>query len=205
MPERGPRLRHIRRFGTPLPGLSRKEPDWKQYPPGQHGQGGQRRKKQSEYGRQLMEKQKLRLNYGVSERQLRNYLARALHAPGVTGESLLALLERRLDNVVFRLGIAPTIPSARQLVGHGHVRVNGKKVDRSGYLVEVGDVVTVSDKARDNPGVIDSVQRGPQVRLPGFLALDPSDKFTGRVVTTPSRPDVPLVVDEAAVVEFYAR
>ena len=206
MPERGPRLREIRRFGTPLPGLTRKEPDWKSYPPGQHGpSGGQRRKKQSEYGRQLLEKQKLRLNYGVSERQLRNYLARALHQPGVTGENLLALLERRLDNVVFRLGIAATIPAARQLVSHGHLRVNGRRVDRPAYLVEVGDVISVSDRARSIPGVVESVERGPQVRLPGYLAVDPSDRFTGRVVTTPSRPDVPLIVDEAAVVEFYAR
>ena len=206
MPERGPRLRQIRRFGTPLPGLTRKEPDWKAYPPGQHGQGGGgRRKKQSEYGRQLLEKQKLRLNYGVSERQLRNYLARALRQGGVTGEALLSLLERRLDNVAFRMGLAPTIPSARQLVVHGHLRVNGRRLDKPGYLVEVGDVVTVSDRARSNVGVVDSVERGPQVRLPGYLALDPTDRFTGRVVTTPTRADVPLVVDEAAVVEFYAR
>jgi small subunit ribosomal protein S4 len=206
MPERGPRVREIRRFGTPLPGLTRKEPDWKTYPPGQHGQNaGRGRKKQSEYGRQLLEKQKLRLNYGVSERQMRSYLAKALREPGVTGESLLAILERRLDNVVFRMGLAATIPAARQLVAHGHVRVNGRRVDRAGALVSVGDVITVSERARSFPGVVDQVQRGPEVKLPGYLAVDPSDKFTARVVTTPSRADVPLIVDEAAVVEFYAR
>ena len=209
MPERGPRLRHVRRLGTPLPGLTRKEPDWKQYPPGQHGPtgggGGRRRNKQSEYGRQLLEKQKLRLNYGVSERQLRNYYAQASRQGGVTGEALLAILERRLDNVVFRLGFAPTIPAARQLVAHGHIRVNRRRVDRAGFIVNPGDVVSVSDRARTVVGVQDSVERGPQVRLPGYLAIDPSDKYTGRVVTTPSRADVPLVVDEAAVVEFYAR
>ncbi|HEX8695131.1 MAG TPA: 30S ribosomal protein S4 [Longimicrobium sp.] len=210
MPERTPRVRQIRRFGTPLPGLTRKEPDWKTYPPGQHGPAGARgggggRRKRSEYGRQLLEKQKLRLNYGVSERQLRNYLARALRESGVTGEQLLSVLERRLDNVVFRMGLAATIPAARQLVAHGHVRVNGRRVDRPGYLVEVGDVVGVSDKARNIPGVIDQVQRGPEVRLPGYLAMDPTDKFTARVVTLPTRADVPLIVDEAAVVEFYAR
>ena len=132
--KRGPRLKAIRRLGTPLPGLTRKTADKKPYPPGQHGQGGAPggrggRRKQSEYGRQLLEKQKLRLNYGVSERQLRNYMAQATRQGGKTGEALLALLERRLDNVVFRLGLAPTIPAARQLVGHGHVRVDGKRVD----------------------------------------------------------------------------
>ena len=210
MPERRPRLRQIRRFGTPLPGLTRKEPDWKTYPPGQHGPSGTRggrggARKRSEYGRQLMEKQKLRLNYGVSERQMRNYLAKALGEHGVTGEALLSILERRLDNVVFRVGLAATIPSARQLVAHGHVRVNGRRVDRPGYLVEVGDVITVSGKARNIPNVVDQVQRGPEVKLPGYLAVDPSDKFTARVVTLPTRADVPLIVDEAAVVEFYAR
>lgn len=209
MPERAPRVRQLRRFGTPLPGLTRKEVDWKSYPPGQHGPGGAGgrggRRKESEYGRQLKEKQKIRLNYGVSERQMRNYLARAVRQGGITGEQLLSLLERRLDNVVFRMGLAATIPAARQLVAHGHVRINGRRVDRPGALVEVGDVIAASSRAREFVGVQDQVQRGPEVRLPGYLAVDPTDKFTARVVTLPARADVPLVVDEAAVVEFYAR
>ena len=208
MPERGPRVRQIRRLGTPLPGLTRKEPDWKTYPPGQHGPtggGGRGRRKTSEYARQLLEKQKLRLNYGVSERQMRNYLAKAVRMSGQTGQNLLSVLESRLDNVVFRLGFTPTIPAARQLVAHGHVRVNGRRVDRAGFLVEPGMTISVSPRGRNIPGVIDAVQRGPEVKLPGYLALDPSDKYTGRVVTTPAREDVPLIVDEAAVVEFYAR
>lgn len=204
MPERGPRLREIRRLGTPLPGLTRKSPDWKQYPPGQHGPTGGRRRK-SEYARQLVEKQKLRLNYGVSERQLRNYLAQALRASGQTGQELLSILERRLDNVVFRLGFAPTIPAARQLVAHGHIRVNGRRVDRAGYLTTPGETISISERGRRIPGVVDAVERGPEVRRPGYLAVDPSDRFTGRVVTTPAREDVPLIVDEAAIVEFYAR
>lgn len=206
--KRGPRLKAIRRLGTPLPGLTRKTSDKKPYPPGQHGPtggGGRGRRKVSEYGRQLQEKQKLRLNYGVSERQLRNYMAAAVRQGGKTGEALLTLLERRLDNVVFRLGLAPTIPSARQLVGHGHVRVNGRRVDKAGYLVAVGQQISVTDRARNMPEVKASVEHGPQVRLPGFLAVDPSDRYGGRMVTLPVRSDVPVIVDDAAVVEFYAR
>lgn len=204
MPPRKPRLKTIRRLGTPLPGLTRKEPDWKTYPPGQHGPTG-RRRKASTYKTRLEEKQKVRYNYGVSERQLRRYFDRALKEQGPTGENLLALLERRLDNVVFRLGLAPTIPAARQLVSHGHVRVNGRRLNRGSYLVEVGDTITVSDKARNNPAVMEAVKRGPEIRLPSFLALDPNDPFTGRVIGKPMRNDVSLQVDEAAIVEFYAR
>ena len=206
--KRGPRLKAIRRLGTPLPGLTRKDAGKKPYPPGQHGPtggGGRGRRKQSEYGRQLLEKQKLRLNYGVSERQLRNYMAMAERQGGKTGEALLTLLERRLDNVVFRLGLAPTIPSARQLVAHGHVRVDGRRVDRPAFLVNVGHHVTMSDRGRAMADVASSVENGPQVRLPGYLAIDPADRFGGRMISLPMRADIPLVVDDAAVVEFYAR
>lgn len=204
MPQRGPRLKRIRRLGTPLPGLTRKAPEWKTYPPGQHGPDPKRRRA-SDYRTRLDEKQKLRWNYGVSERQLRTYFDAAARSGGVTGEALLALLERRLDNVVFRLGFAPTIPAARQLVAHGHIRVNGGRVDRAGFLVRVGDGVSVSPRARTIGDVMQAVERGPEVKLPGYLALDPADRFQGRVVATPMRADVPLVVDEAAIVEFYAR
>ena len=204
MPPRKPRLKTLRRLGTALPGLTRKQPEWKTYPPGQHGPAGKRRKA-STYKARLEEKQKLRYNYGVSERQLRRYFEQAAKEPGPTGENLLAQLERRLDNVVFRLGITPTIPAARQLVSHGHVRVNGRRLDRASYQVNVGDTITVSDKARKNAAVISAVERGPEIRLPSYLAIDPTDKFSGRVVGPPSRPDVSLNVDEAAIVEFYAR
>jgi small subunit ribosomal protein S4 len=204
MPPRKPRLKVIRRLGTALPGLTRKQPEWKTYPPGQHGPGGKRRKA-STYRTRLEEKQKLRWNYGISERQLRRYFEAASKEAGPTGENLLAFLERRLDNVVFRLGITPTIPAARQLVAHGHIRVNGKRLDRTSYLVQIGDTITVSDKARNNPAVMQAVKRGPELRLPSFLALDPNDPFVGRVIGRPARPDVSLIVDEAAIVEFYAR
>ena len=204
MPHRGARLKVIRRLGVQLPGLTRKSGERRPQPPGQHGHASGRRKK-SAYRKQLEEKQKIRFNYGVTETQLRRYLQSALRQPGVTGDALLAYLERRLDNVVFRLGLTPTIPAARQLVVHGHIRVNGKKVDRPSYLVKSGDTVTVSPRARENPAVVDSVTRGPQVRLPQYLAQDPADQYTGRVIATPIRGDVPFVVDVASVVEFYAR
>ena len=125
--------------------------------------------------------------------------------PGVTGHNLLALLERRLDNVVFRLGFAPTIPAARQLVSHGHILVDGRRVDIASFLVESGMTVAVGPKAREGVSVLAAVERGPQLRLPGYLALDPDDKFTGRVIGSPMRFDIPFVVDEAAIVEHYAR
>lgn len=204
MPQRRPRLKIVRRLGTPLPGLTRKDAERRPYPPGPAGPRRGRRRT-SDYRRRLEEKQKLRFHYGVTERQLQRYFARAVRSPGVTGEVLLALLERRLDNVAFRLGFAPTIRAARQLVGHGHIRVNGRRVNRPGLLVEVGDEVAVDPRARTIPDVLAAVDRGPEVRVPGYLALDPDDPFVGRVVDHPTREDVPFIVDETAIVEFYAR
>ena len=205
MPKSRPRLKIIRRFGVQLPGLTRKSADKKPDPPGQHGQAKTGRRKTSEFRRLLEEKQKVRFNYGVSEGQLRRYLALARKLPGRTGDNLLGILERRLDNIVFRMGFAPTIPAARQLVSHGNVRVNGKKVDRPSYLTESGDSVSVAPKARERAQLIENVERGPQLRLPSYIALDPSDKFAGRVIGTPMKSDVPFPVNGSALVEFYAR
>jgi small subunit ribosomal protein S4 len=207
MPVRGPRLKILRRFGVQLPGLTRKSAEDRPYPPGQHGAAkAGRRTKISEFRKLLEEKQKVRFNYGVSEAQLRRYVALARKLPGRTGDNVLAVLERRLDNVVFRLGFAPTIPAARQLVVHGHVRVNGKRLDRPGYLARSGDVVSLPPgKVRERPSVVEAVERGPQLRLPSYLALDPSDKYTGRVLQAPMRADVPFPVNEGSIVEFYAR
>jgi small subunit ribosomal protein S4 len=204
VPRRGPRLKIIRRLGTQLPGLTRKQADRKPHPPGQHGPTAGRRRK-SDFRRRLEEKQKVRFHYGVSETQLRRYFVAARGKPVATGEALLSMLERRLDNVAFRLGFAPTIIAARQLASHGHVLVNGRRVDRAGYLVDVGDTISLSQRAREIPTVAESVERGPQVKLPGYLALDPIDKFSGRVIDEPVRSDVPFIVDEPAIVEFYAR
>ena len=199
----GPRLKKIRRLGTPLPGLTRKECRTSARPAGANT--GSRSRRHSDYRRRLEEKQKVRWHYGVSEGQLRSAFARAARETGSTGENLLALLERRLDNVVFRLGFAPTIPAARQLVGHGHVRVNGERVDRSAYRVKAGAEISVSGRGRRIPDVAAAVEHGPEVRLPGYLALDPDDGFRGRVVGVLVRADVPFLVEETAIVEFYAR
>lgn len=206
MPRVGPRLRIVRRFGAQLPGLTRKDGQKRPFPPGQHGPASAgRRRKTSEYRRLLMEKQKVRFNYGVTERQLRNTLAAASRMPGRTGDNVLILLERRLDNIVFRLGFAPTIPAARQLVSHGHILVNGRRLDRPSARMRHGDTVAVAAKAREAPGVVAQVERGPEVRLPGWLALDMDDKFSGRVLGEPMASDVPFPVHANALVEYYAR
>jgi len=206
MPKSRPRLKIIRRFGIQLPGLTRKSAEKKPYPPGQHGQSTAKRRKTSEFRRLLEEKQKVRFNYGVSEGQLRRYMGIARKMVGKTGDNLLAVLERRLDNVVFRMGFAPTIPAARQLVSHGNVRVNGKRNDRPSYLTESGDEISLAPgRTRERVSIVEAVERGPQLRLPSYVAMDPSDKFAGRVIGTPMRNDVPFPVNGQSIVEFYAR
>ena len=200
-----PRLKIIRRLGVQLPGLTRKDPEARPYPPGQHGQSTNKRRKVSAFRRRLEEKQKIRFHYGVGERQLRRYMEKAGTMSGVKGHNLFSLLERRLDNVVFRLGLTPTIPAARQLVSHGHVRVDGERVDRPSFQVGSGQTITLSAKARTRPSIEEMIAHGPLVKLPGYLALDPSEPGSGRVIATPMRHDVPFIVDDAAVVEFYAR
>jgi small subunit ribosomal protein S4 len=198
MPVRTPRLKIVRRLGTPLPGLTRKAADRKPAPPGQHGATAGRRRR-SAFARALEEKQKLRFNHGVTEAQLRRYLDRARRMDGVTGDNLRIVLERRLDNVVFRLGLARTNPAARQLVSHGHVLVNGARVDRPGFEVTVGDLVSLvpAARARLQPG-------DGGLPLPGYLAVDDASG-AGRVVRLPGVGDLGLRVDAAMIVEFYAR
>jgi small subunit ribosomal protein S4 len=198
-----PRLKVLRRLGTPLPGLTRKEVKWEANPPGAHG--ANRHRRSSDFRLRLEEKQKVRWHYGISEGQMRSAFEQAARAQGATGENLLATLERRLDNVVFRLGFAATIPAARQLVVHGHVRVNGTRVDRAGYRVSPGEEISISERGRRIPDVVEAVEHGPEVRLPGYLALEPDVAFHGQVIGGPARTDVPFLVEESAIVEFYAR
>lgn len=202
MVRRAARLKSIKRLGTPLPGLTRKEGEPGAAP---GARKGRRPQQKSAYRKRLEEKQKVRLHYGITEGQLRRTFAEARRQRGVTGAVLLSLLERRLDNVVFRLGFAPTIPAARQLVGHGHVLVDGVRVDRPGQLVERGQAVAVAPRAREIPNVAESTGAGPQVQLPGYLARNENDPFSGTVIGDPQRGDVPFVVDDQAIVEFYAR
>ncbi len=195
----GPRLRIARRLGTDLPGLTRKLADRRPYPPGQHGKGRQRF---SEFKKQLYEKQKLRYNYGVGERQLRNLFVEAQASRDPAGLVLLRLLEQRFDNVVFRLGLAPTIPAARQLVVHRHMMIDGKIVDRPSYRVSPGQEITVKPKSRDMDIIEESVAV-PTLRLPGYLSFD-EGTLTGRMESLPSRKDVPVQVQENLVVEYYS-
>lgn len=203
MNRHGPRLRTLRRLGGVLPGLTRKISDRRPQPPGAHGTAPARRKR-SPYRIRLEEKQKIRANYGVSERQLRRAFAAARAMPGNPGGNLLGLLEARLDNAVFRLGLAPTIPAARQLVSHGHVTVNGATVDRPGKLVRRGEVVALAPRARTRAALVEAAGAPMRLRTPEWL--EPlADGFGGTVVGQPDRSAVPFPVDEALVVEFYAR
>jgi small subunit ribosomal protein S4 len=196
---RGPRLRIVRRLGE-LPGLSRKTPR-RAYPPGQHGQA---RKKRSEYAVRLEEKQKLRFNYGVSETQLLRYVRKARRAAGSTGQVLLQLLEMRLDNTIFRLGMAPTIPSARQLVNHGHVTVNGRVVDIASYQCRPGEVIGVRDTDRSRKLVEANLQFPGLAHLPSHLEFD-KNKMIGKVNGVVEREWIALQVNELLVVEYYSR
>jgi len=201
---RGPKLRIIRRLGE-LPGLTQK-PCNRNFPPGQHGPknklSGNQKAKESQYAVRLKEKQKLRFNYGVSERQLIKYVREARRRKGSTGEVLLQILETRLDNIVFRLGFAPTIAAARQLITHGHIRVNGKRTDIPSYLCQVNDTIAVHEASKNL--VKKSLERANQNQLPTHLELI-VDKLTGLVKGTVPRDTVGVSINELLVVEYYSR
>lgn len=196
---RGPRLRIVRRLG-PLPGLSRKDPK-RAYPPGQHGQA---RRKRSEYAIRLEEKQKLRFNYGISEKQLLRYVKKARRVTGSTGQVLLQLLEMRLDNTVFRLGMAPTIPAARQAVNHGHITVNGRVVDVASYNCRPGDLIGVRNREASREMIKANLQNPGLANVPNHLAFD-KEKLEGSVGGTIEREWVALQINELLVVEYYSR
>jgi small subunit ribosomal protein S4 len=171
------------------------------YAPGQHGQA---RKKLSEYGIQLREKQKARRFYGLTETQFRNTFEKAQRSRGVTGERLLQLLERRLDNVVYRAGLGGSRPEARQLVRHGHFLVNGRKVDIPSYLVRVGDRITVRERSRKSPKFQDLKEALKGRSIPEWLEVD-ADKLEATVVRLPERADIDTPVEEHLIVELYSR
>lgn len=198
----GPKDKISRRFGTPIFG-SNKTLEQKNYPPGMHGPKGSRRK-QSEYAVALAEKQKLRYQYGILERQFRRYFALAQRKRGVTGEILLQLLETRLDNVVFRLGFANSRSGSRQMVGHGHVKVNGRKVDISSYNVKPGDKVSVKDHARSKSLAARGLELTQIAPIPGWLELN-REELTGVVSRIPSRDEIAPIVNEQLIVELYSR
>ncbi|MFM7229167.1 MAG: 30S ribosomal protein S4 [Cyanobacteriota bacterium] len=196
---RGARLRVTRRLGD-LPGLTRKSAK-RSYPPGQHGQA---RRKRSEYAIRLEEKQKLRFNYGVSERQLVRYVKKARAMEGSTGTNLLKLLEGRLDNVCFRLGFGPTIPGARQLVNHGHVTVNGRVVDIASYQCRSGDVVAIRERKPSRKLAETNLEFPGLANIPPHLEFEKA-KMTARVTGGCEREWVALEINELLVVEYYSR
>ena len=174
------------------------------YPPGEHGQGG-RRTKVTGYGLQLREKQKARYYYGVLERQFRKYFHDAESHKGVTGEVLLQILETRLDNVVFRLGLAQSRSAARQLVRHRHLTVNERVVDIPSYPVKPGDVIAVREKSRTVPVIVQAADRAKsRSSTPDWLSLD-TEKLTGRVLQRPGRDGISLPIQEQLIVELYSK
>jgi len=173
----------------------------RQYPPGQHGQG---RHKATEYGLQLREKQKVRRVYGVLEKQFRLYFEKADRQRGETGKNLLTLLERRLDNVVYRLGFACTRAEARQLVRHGHFQVNGRKVNIPSFLVKPGDVIELREKSRKIQRVLDSLEAVSRRPMPTWLNLE-KDAFKGSMTGLPVREELPAEFNEQLIVELYSR
>jgi small subunit ribosomal protein S4 len=198
----GPRLRIIRRLGTPLPGLMRTDPDLRRpYPPGQHGPT--RRKKLSDYAFRLMEKQKLRFHYGVSEKQLRAYMDKAAKVKGNKGSNLLTLLERRLDNVVFRAGFAATMPAARQMTRHGHITVNGRRVDIPAYVVRPGEIIALKDTSKMKERTAESMKDPNNLAIPQYLEVA-TDKAQATMKAMPERADCPLDVEPQLVVEYYS-
>lgn len=199
---RGPRLKIIRRLGTSLPGLMRTSPELKRpYAPGQHGPT--KRPKLSNYALRLREKQKLRFHYGISEAQLKRYVASAFSSKGNPSLILLTLLERRLDNVLFRANFTPTIAAARQMVRHGHIIVNGNRIDIPSRLVDIGDNIELQQKSRLKSLVQKNLVNLENLSVPDYLSL--SDKGEQlQIKSIPSREDIPIVVNEQLIVEYYA-
>jgi len=171
------------------------------YPPGEHGRG---RIRETEYLLQLREKQKARRIYGVLERQFRNYYTKASHQQGLTGENLLVALETRLDNVVFRGGLAMTRPQARQLVSHRHVRVNGKTVNIPSYRAEPGDVITIKDRSANIVPILGAMELAPGRIIPGWLSLDQASRQV-TVLAAPTRTQIDIPVAEQLIVELYSK
>lgn len=171
------------------------------YPPGQHGQG---RSKFSSYGVQLREKQKVKRMYGLVEKQFRNFFAKAERQKGITGTNLLILLERRIDNMVYRLGFANSRNEARQLVQHNHFNVNGRKVSIPSYLVKIGDVIELREKSRKSAKINDSLEGVARRGIPSWLELD-KEHYRGRILALPSREDLTMPIKEQLIVELYSK
>jgi len=206
----GPSCRQCRREGTKLflkgtKCFTEKCPvERRPYAPGQHGQNTARRRKVSEYAKQLREKQKIKRIYGVSERQFRNTFEKVASLPGVTGHNLLAALESRLDNMVYRMGFAPSRKAARQLIRHRHVEVDGKSVDIPSYAVQPGQEIKMRQASRELVLVKEALEIAARGQAPTWLAVD-KDTFSGRMLERPQRAMIPIAAQEQLVVELYSK
>ncbi|TMV46092.1 30S ribosomal protein S4 [Paenibacillus mesophilus] len=194
----GPKFKLSRRLGVSLSGTGKELK--RAFPPGQHGPG--QRKKLSGYGIQLQEKQKLRHMYGLGEKQFRNLFDKASNMQGISGENFMVLLESRLDNLVYRLGLANSRAGARQLVAHGHVTVNGKKVDIPSYTVSTGDVIGLRERSRGLSSIKEALAN--RNFLPNYLEFADSS-MEGKYIRLPERSELPQEIDEKQIVEFYSR
>ncbi len=197
----GPRTRISRRFGVPIFGPS-KYLERRNYPPGVHGPKS--RRKHTEYALGLIEKQKFRYFYGLMEKQFRGVYERALRRRGVTGEHMLQILETRLDNVVFHLGFATTRPAARQMVAHGHVKVNGKKVNIPSYALKVNDIIDLKETNASRQLAAKNLESSTSRTVPDWLTVD-KNGLKGTVMRVPTREEIQPIANEQAVVEFYSR
>lgn len=197
----GPRVRISRRFGVPIFGPS-KYLERRNYGPGVHGPKS--RRKSTEYGLGLLEKQKLRYYYGLMERQFRGVYEKALRRRGVTGEQMLQILETRLDNVVYQLGFGVTRSGARQMVAHGHVKVNGRKVNIPSYALRVNDVVEIRDNSKSRQMAGKNMESSTSRPVPDWLSQN-REAFKGVVMRIPTRDEIQPIANEQAVVEFYSR
>jgi small subunit ribosomal protein S4 len=197
----GPRSRIARKFGEPIFGPD-KYLDRKNFPPGQHGQS-KKRKKTSEYGVQLREKQKVKYTYGLLERQFRNSFEKAVAAPGITGLVLLQMLESRLDNVVYRLGVAPSRPAARQLVSHRHITVNGNVVNIPSFILRPGDIIGVREKSKSLEIIVETIGSNRRSKL-AWLEWDDT-QMAGKYMSVPERSEIPENFKEQLIVELYSK
>jgi len=199
---RGSITKVSRRLGIALSPKAEKYLERRPFAPGQHGQS--RREKVSEYALQLREKQKMKYLYGILEKQFRNYYKKAVSQRGVTGDNLVRLLERRFDNVVYRAGFAPSRAASRQLVTHGHLLINGKKVNIPSYLVAPGDLIEFRQKSRNMAAVADSLSKAPESRFPAWIQVDKANQ-KAVFLSVPEREDIQEPFNEQLVVELYSK
>lgn len=200
---RGPRVKICRALNTVIPGLTNK-PNKRPYPPGVHG--ASRRARPSDYKVRLQEKQKIRFHYGVLEKQFKRYIKESARRKGPTGNNLISMLESRLDNIVYRMGLAPSIPAARQMVVHGHIIIDGDRVDRPSYNVDVGQLVSVHKRThrRCAKFLEERTDLAGRRQRPSYLEFD-ADKLEAKIVVSPRREDIPFEVNTQLVVEYYSQ